>query len=248
MTLRLVSALSAAEQIPPGRGEGILVAGPQVANPIGQLSADAIALESVDSGPPVKGAPYSAEAVTESIQTLADGNRIVRRTTALLYRDSRGRTRRETTLDGIAGLIVSGDPLRTVTVSDPESGLTYFIDRDKRVRVMRHRPGDTPPAPIPVGRGNNVSSASGSKTEETSLGSRAIEGLKVEGTRTTLTIPAGTIGNERPITSVTERWFSPELRVVVLSRRSDPRFGETTYRLTKVTRAEPPATLFDVHQ
>src|SRR5882724_3134253 len=39
------------------------------------------------SGPPVKGAPYSAEAVNETIQTLPDGNRIVQRSSAMQYRD-----------------------------------------------------------------------------------------------------------------------------------------------------------------
>ena len=251
----LLSGPTAAEQIPrPAEGPGIpgiLVAGPQVADPGGQLTADAMALESVDVGPPVKGAPYSAEATTEIVQSFTDGNRIVRRTSASLYRDSRGRTRREVTLEGIAGIIVTGDPLRTITVSDPESGTTYFIDPDKHVRVVRHRPNDahaTSAAPprMPVGRGRAPQGVPGAKTDEEALGTRVIEGITAEGTRTTVTIPAGAIGNERPIKSVTERWFSRELRVVVLSRRSDPRFGETTYRLTKITRAEPPAGLFEV--
>ena len=69
---------------------------------------------------------------------------------------------------------------------------------------------------------------------------RDIEGVRAEGTRTTMTIPAGQIGNELPINIVSERWFSPDLKVLVMSRQSDPRFGETTYRLTNLSRAEPP--------
>ena len=65
-------------------------------------------------------------------------------------------------------------------------------------------------------------------------------------TRTTVTIPAGQIGNERPIEIVSERWFSPDLKVLVMSRQSDPRFGETTYRLTNVTRVDPPPQLFEI--
>ncbi|MDT5293477.1 MAG: hypothetical protein QOJ76_357, partial [Acidobacteriota bacterium] len=57
---------------------------------------------------------------------------------------------------------------------------------------------------------------------------------------------AGELGNEQPINIVNERWYSPELQVVVLTRHSDPRFGETTYRLTNITRAEPAASLFQV--
>jgi hypothetical protein len=50
--------------------------------------------------------------------------------------------------------------------------------------------------------------------------------------RTTITIPAGEIGNERAIEIVSERWYSPELQLVVMTRHSDPRTGETVYRLT----------------
>ncbi len=66
------------------------------------------------------------------------------------------------------------------------------------------------------------------------------------GTRTTMTIPAGQIGNEQPIEVVSERWYSPSLKLLVMSRQSDLRFGETTYRLTNITRTEPPQELFEV--
>ena len=75
---------------------------------------------------------------------------------------------------------------------------------------------------------------------------RSIEGVQAEGLRVTTTIPAGDIGNEQPIQIVNERWYSPELQVVVMTRHSDPRFGETTYRLTNISRTEPAATLFQV--
>ena len=82
------------------------------------------------------------------------------------------------------------------------------------------------------------------KTEK--LEARSFDGVTAEGTRTTVTIPAGEIGNEQPIQIVTERWYSPELQTVVMTRHSDPRFGENTYKLTNITRTEPAATLFQV--
>jgi hypothetical protein len=82
------------------------------------------------------------------------------------------------------------------------------------------------------------------KTE--TLEPRTIEGLRVEGTRVTMTLPAGAVGNVLPIEIIRERWFSPELQIVVMTRSSDPRFGETVYRLTNILRAEPPADLFKV--
>ena len=78
------------------------------------------------------------------------------------------------------------------------------------------------------------------------LGSETMEGVLVNGTRTTRVIPAGDVGNDRPITIVTEVWTSPDLKTIVYSKRSDPRMGETTFRLSNLVRAEPDASLFTV--
>jgi len=82
--------------------------------------------------------------------------------------------------------------------------------------------------------------------KEESLGKQTIEGIEAEGARTTITIPAGEIGNERPIEIISERWYSPELQTVVMTKHSDPRFGEIVYRLTNISRSEPDASLFHV--
>ena len=73
-----------------------------------------------------------------------------------------------------------------------------------------------------------------------------MEGVLVNGVRTTHTIPAGQIGNERPIAIVSEIWTSPDLKTVVFSKRTDPRMGEQTFRLTNIVRAEPDPSLFTV--
>src|SRR6185295_16325362 len=79
-------------------------------------------------GKVVKGAPYSAEAVTETIQTLGDGNRIVNRMSSMLYRDSEGRTRREQSLKGL-GIFGSGEePFKTIFINDPVAGVTFALD------------------------------------------------------------------------------------------------------------------------
>ena len=82
------------------------------------------------------------------------------------------------------------------------------------------------------------------KTE--SLGSKTLEGVVADGTRTTITIPAGQLGNEQPIQTVVETWYSPDLHATVLSRRSDPRSGETVTRYTNINRTEPAHSLFEV--
>jgi hypothetical protein len=88
--------------------------------------------------------------------------------------------------------------------------------------------------------------ASEQTTTTQDLGSRTIEGVRAQGTRTTTTIPTGAIGNVRPIEIVSERWFSAELQMPVLITRRDPRNGETTYRLTNILRGEQQDGLFTV--
>jgi hypothetical protein len=73
-----------------------------------------------------------------------------------------------------------------------------------------------------------------------------LEGVRVEGTRVTFEIPVGQIGNDKPIAVVTEKWFAPELQVVVYSRHLDPLAGEHIFRLVNIKRSEPSADLFTV--
>jgi hypothetical protein len=103
-------------------------------------------------------------------------------------------------------------------------------------------------APPPPGEGVQMEFFGSSKaeTKREKLEARNVEGVQAEGTRITTTIPAGDIGNEQPIQIVNESWYSPELQVVVMTRHSDPRFGETTYRLTNIQRGEPSPALFQV--
>ena len=246
-------------------------------------------------GKVVKGAPYSAEAVTETIQTLSDGNRIVNRITSMQYRDSEGRTRREQSLKGL-GVFGSGEePFKTIFINDPVAGVTFALDSRSHTahksvpftfefntkkgegqqfefkvapgapasgRVIMTAPlGATPGTrathpPVDqftlrteagVGSSYVFRTTPNSANEvKEQLGKQNIEGVEAEGTRTTVTIPAGEIGNERPIAIVSERWYSPELQLVVMTRHSDPRTGETTYKLTNINRAEPAKSLFEV--
>jgi len=323
------------------------------------------------SGPPVKGAPYSAEAVNETIQMLADGNRIVQRTMAMQYRDSEGRERREETsamgvvfiTDPIAGARFTLHPesrsaekgplaaLRSV-VSPSVAGNVFAYSNSEPVKLRGTvsqmewvnptawitlsvgnvnwrcataspntllklgwtrnsiNVGDTitvnglradgentcvansvalangttlaamaegpagiatvhvaEPATIAVGgrsgggRGGPatqeftiatggrliagvVGGTADAKTEQ--LGNMFIEGVQAQGTRTTTTIPAGDIGNERPINIVDERWYSPDLQMTIMTKHSDPRSGETNFQLKNINRSNPPPTLFEV--
>ncbi len=188
-------------------------------------------------GPTVKGAPYSATAITEAVQTLANGTRISRKTTASVYRDSDGRTRREQTFGSIGPFPAAGEAPRMTFIEDPVAGDQYVLDaRTRTAQKMKTRNGPPPR--------NHPPSSSQAKTEP--LGTKTIEGVEAQGTRSTLTIPAGQIGNDQPLEIVSERWYSRELQVIVLSKHTDPRMGEHVYRLTNISRSEPAKSLFDV--
>jgi hypothetical protein len=195
----------------------------------------------------VTGAPFSAQAVTEINQTLSDGNQIHRTLTASLYRDSQGRTRREGGL-GEMGLwaIGQGKAPQMVLITDPVAGVNYVLNSTAHTAMKMPLPPmhDKPPFSEKTPLGPEGDDNASPQTE--SLGSQMIAGVQAEGTRVTRTIPAGTIGNQQPINIVTERWYSPALQMVVMSKRTDPMMGQTTFQLTNINQAEPPAALFQV--
>src|SRR4030095_4723199 len=255
-----------------------------------QQAAKVLAEIDASHGSTVKNAPFSADAVSESVQTLADGNRIVRSSTSKLYRNSEGRFRREM-VSGSGGMLGS---LYTygqgVTLLDPVGGYRYMIDPNlKTTHQMVYRPMhdikivtgsglttvETPAAlsdkvrtevnaAIAAGKGSGTNVIVSDKVKEEiklavtatplgaprvvlsgeagegmsmvyagggphsdwekrteELGTQNIEGVEAEGTRTITTIPAGAIGNERPIEITYEKWYSKELQLVVMSNTSD---------------------------
>lgn len=212
-------------------------------------AVDMMAVEPLEIGEPVTGAPYAADVVTEIVQPLADGNRIERRTTSAIARDGQGRVRRTQRLAAIGPILPQGDVER-VMILDPVAGTHYALDMARKVAVrlppiFTKRLEGPPAARAPLGRALSLPGPTATSHSE-SLGTRAIDGVEAEGTRTTTTIPVGAIGNQAPIHVVSERWYAPELRVVIASRRSDPRFGETNYRLENIVRTEPAPELFQI--
>ncbi len=272
----------------------------------------------------VKGAPFYAEVSNESVQTLSDGNRIVRTSNSKMYRDSEGRFRRDGAVNSGASTMVgyySG--VMTTTITDPVSGTKFILnDKDKTVRKWAIKApfafkGEdyeklrtkfkelsttdskmspqammelektlaaqgktmtivtTPSAQSPaaqaelekalvsgkiavattapsVGQGGgeltvlHAREGSNYAFNTESLGTKNIEGVEAEGTRNVTTIPAGAIGNERPIEIVYEKWYSKDLQLIVYSKHSDPRYGDQVYKLTNISRNEPDPSVFVV--
>ncbi|PYS03886.1 MAG: hypothetical protein DMG16_04345 [Acidobacteria bacterium] len=193
----------------------------------------------------------------------------------MIYRDSLGRERREQTLPAIGPFTAQGDAPQIISIFDPVAGVNYSLNPREHIAMKLPSP-PSPPGPPNLGvtkefkefnvtvsgpgpgirtapalptvlfyRGP-VSPNSKEPPKVEQLGWKLIEGLQAEGTRTTITIPAGQIGNDRPIEIVDEQWRSPDLQVIVSSRHNDPRMGETVYSLVNVSRADPAASLFQV--
>src|SRR4030095_1140428 len=247
----------------------------------------------------VKGAPFSAETISENVQILADGNRILRRSISRIYRDSEGRFRRENMPKqcGVPGGVV--EMPESIEITDPRAVAQFVLNpknntfrhsvfklafdwklqneklklkaeklkldneltrksrevarvdlqaKRKEQRALRQENLEDRRKKIAERNAElemgDVRSDPKRDAKIETLGVQNIEGVTAEGTRTTTTIPAGAIGNELPIEVVYERWYSQDLQMIVLSRHTDPRFGEQTYRLSNIGRTEPPISLF----
>jgi hypothetical protein len=235
---------------PPGGGDMMFEAmGPGPGGPPDAI--EFVAFEGAVRGKTVTGAPFTASFSSQTTQALADGNQIQRTTTGSLARDSQGRTRRDMTLPAIGPwAAASGKPAPQMTfINDPVAGARYMLDANRKVAnkmgVRDHSSG-THGADAKGTHGGAFAAEREKETTTTSLGTQTINGVSAEGTRVTRTIPAGEIGNQKPIVITVEKWYSPDLQETVMIKRSDPRMGDTVFQLTNVQRAEPATTLFQV--
>ena len=204
------------------------------------------------AGKVVTGAPYTAQAVTQFTQTLADGNHIQKSTTASVARDSSGRTRTERSVGAIGPLTGSGAASKAVFINDPVAGMGYMLDAaSKTVRQMpavnrRHAAADSGAQVKTESARAMIRQRSMANVKTEDLGTQVMDGLSVQGKRITRIVAAAQAGSEKDIEVVTETWTSPDLQMVVMSKTSDPRFGDSVYKLSNISRAEPDPALFTV--
>jgi hypothetical protein len=192
--------------------------------------------------------------VTESSQTLPNGNVITRKNQTNVYRDGMGRVRTETTMPvhrapgETAGQASTQTPRTMVHIHDPVAGVSRELDAQTKTSHETPLPGFRGGnAPGRGGRGGNAAArtpVSDPNVVSETLAMQTINGVQATGTRVTRTIPAGEIGNAQPIQVVHEIWLSADLKVPVMEKRTDPRSGTTTIQLTNITRSEPDPALF----
>ena len=258
--LVLYAGIAGAQQAPPPpppHAAGLMQAGPEgefPPPPFGERM-ELLGFGGMHGWKVVTGAPFSAVAVSETTQTLADGNHITRKTQTNVFRDSQGRMRKEITLSGFGPMAPSGQQKPFVVINDPVAGTTFMLHPDQKTAEQMGRPFGWKKGAIQdkVAARQQEEIANGTLkkvdlgTCDPSAGScPAGVSVPAHGTQITKMIPPGQIGNEKPITITHERWYSSELQTVVMSKHSDPWMGESTYTLTNIQRTEPDASLFAV--
>jgi hypothetical protein len=204
--------------------------------------------------PPITGAPYSGEIVTETVQTLSDGTHIKHTNSRTkVYRDSLGRMREEEKwpVQGPADQPPNATEGPTlINITDTVGWVRYTLDVPRKVAHRQMFPERVPVsavasrAPAPVSQAAPATDLKTPQTVQEKLENQTIEGLLAEGTRTTTTWPEGSMGNDRPIAIVQEYWRSVELKVLVLNKWINPSSGESTEKLTNISRSEPDQSLF----
>jgi hypothetical protein len=206
---------------------------------------------------PVTGAPYSGVEVTVEQQVLAGGNVIQRQTTRNIFRDGNGRVRTESQMTHPGP---NGQPVTVsrITISDPVAGFIHELDpanktvNSRQVRPMSaNRPAGANNTAPRNGRGPGGPNGRGARpvdpnVKSEDLGTQSVNSVLATGNRVTHNIPAGQIGNALPIQSTHETWMAADLKVPVMVKTTDPRFGTRTTQLTQVNRGEPDASLFQV--
>ncbi len=204
---------------------------------------------------PVTGKPFSATEVRRTVQVLADGSRVDQSETSSFARDEYGRMR---TGNG-----------KTAMIFDPVAGFAYTLDLASKTysktavsahdttysiavagsRTSTSSTRHTSTAGHAASAGDTasrlISAQSGTQSEE-ELPAQLTNGILAKGSRVTVSIPAGTFGNNRDLRVVNERWYSDDMRVLLKSSNSDPRFGTTTYELADLVQAAPDPALFQV--
>jgi len=189
---------------------------------------------------PVIGKPVSATEKHQTQEILKDGTRSNQSFTGSFYRDDKGRMRVES-----SSLIVIFDPVAGMLYQLHPKAKTYGEQTVplRGVQVFIAVVGEG--VWIDISGGHSHGDESGTRKD---LPPSVINGIQTVGTRLTVPIPRETVGNKRPLETVTERWYSEDLKLLVKSSNYDPRSGKASYELTNIVQGPPDPALFRVPQ
>jgi len=190
---------------------------------------------------PVTGRPFSGTDTIEWTHNLEDGSVVTTHLTAMVARDSEGRIRRERVRFVPANSNEQSKPMEII-ISDPAEHTRTTCNIASRHCTVTDYQTPVKFSPVPAGpldRGKRF-------LARESLGTNTVDDLNVVGTRETLTINAGVIGNSEPVVTTREFWYSSDLEINLSVTRKDPREGTQTIQLIDLSRDEPDPSLFRV--
>ena len=189
----------------------------------------------------IPNAPFTAQTATDWTRTSPDGTSIKLHLNAVIARDSSGRVYRER-----RGFVPAGgatlSPLNEIEVFDPVSSAKTtctMVTHHCVVTSFHARTSFQLAAVGPFANGTRI------LTREP-LGSREVAGLETTGMRETVTVNTGVLGNDRPLVTTNEFWYSPDLQTNLAVTRNDPENGLQVIQLSNVSRSEPEASQFAV--
>jgi hypothetical protein len=197
--------------------------------------------------PPIPNAPFAATLATEATKYAADGATMTFVNERHIARNAHGRIYEERWL-----LVPKNGKVKStmnwIQLADPKQHTLYNCSPAKHIcDLLVYDPASELAAASPRRKGPSgpMRNGDGNVAWE-DLGARNIAGIDTVGTRETTTINAGTMGNDEPLTSMSEYWRSEQLGINLLSIRTSPFFGKQTFTITEITAGEPDAQMFEL--
>jgi len=189
---------------------------------------------------PKTNAPFSATVTTEWTRILVDSTSQTNWNHRTIARDSSGRVFEERRY-----FTPTGNQETTMLTErdyrDPNRRERYICMTAQRVCFVSPFSAPESVNLMPAG---NLPGGRGTVTRE-ELGRKTIEDIEVIGSRESITLNAGSVGNEKAEPIVKEFWYSPRLGINVITKRFDPRFGVQNFTVSNINQSEPDPKLFE---
>jgi len=197
--------------------------------------------------PPIPNAPFTATLATETVKYAADGATMTAVNQRRIARDTKGRVYEERWwLVPKNGRIKS--KMNWIQIADPKQLTLYNCSTEKKIcDLLVFDPTHALEALV-----SGQKTRLGSRTDRDrtvtweDLGHRNIAGVETVGTRETTVMFSGTMGNDQPLTFVSEYWHSQNLGINLSSVKTSPFFGKQTFTITDLTSGEPDPQLFEL--
>ena len=195
--------------------------------------------------PPKAGAPFSFTLVTEWSRPMSGGGNFTVTNQRRIVRDSKGRIYQERWI-----LVPKGSDIKShmdiFQITDPEQHTWYNCETATKVcNLFRYGLSTTDKFQPSIGSSGPLADGRGFRQHD-DMGVGSSEGVETHGYRETVTINTGVMGNDQPMVSTREFWYSPHLAVNLLSIVDNASTGKQVFTAKEISTAEPDPSAFEV--